>query len=359
MFKKIIESMVNAMRRTGVIPPNGSTARRHTELNSEMLVKGSKTARAPLTCPHCHSNRIAYSRLRGYDSLKARFTNKKPYRCVDCYGRFWVKQDGVSFSKVFLVGGVVGLLALVVLVAVVDNSSSAQRVIESSSSVVDANVLPQGSRETARDANIDSTNSNSDTNSLRSVVVSYEQAGSDSASGDDIALTAQRPRIRSYEKPLTLEQQTAQVRLAKQQAVAAKERSEARSEQLKLALKPAEDELEALVKIEVGYFVERWREAWSDGDAERYFSTYSANFQPANDQSVDQWKANRRYRVKPEKKIMIELTDFNIVMREKSRVGVVKFNQRYQSGSYKEISRKQLDLIQEDGDWKIAAEVEL
>jgi murein L,D-transpeptidase YafK len=173
------------------------------------------------------------------------------------------------------------------------------------------------------------------------------------------AANSNREFTQAPEESLTAEQRAGRLLLAKQQAEAAAELSQARVEQLEQVLLPAEDELKSLAKVEVSYMVERWREAWSSGDLKTYLLSYSPNFKPANDLSFDQWRAKRMYRVTPEKNITIELDDFEVVMLEQLSSAVVEFNQHYQSGSYAETSRKQLRLSKEQGGWKIMAEIEL
>jgi len=161
------------------------------------------------------------------------------------------------------------------------------------------------------------------------------------------------------EESLTPEQKARRLLLAKQQAEFAERASQARVKQLQQALLPANDELESLVRVEVGYLVERWREAWSNGDVDRYLSSYSSEFTPADKQPLEAWKSNRRSRIYPQRNIRVDLSEFKVSMLEELNSGVVEFNQRYQSGDFIENSRKRLSLAKQDGEWKITSEVEL
>ena len=158
---------------------------------------------------------------------------------------------------------------------------------------------------------------------------------------------------------LTPEQQIKRLEWAKQAAKAQAEISRARVKQLDKVLLPVESELQSLAKVEVGYAIERWREAWSKGDLTTYLSSYSSQFKPANGLTLGQWKSVRKSRVKPEKEIDLKLIDFDVVVAEPRDAVVVEFKQRYQSGPYLENSRKRLSLNKEQGLWKITSEAEL
>lgn len=41
-------------------------------------------------CPHCESSGVSRSRVRGLDHLwRVLQMGKRPYRCLDCWTRFW------------------------------------------------------------------------------------------------------------------------------------------------------------------------------------------------------------------------------------------------------------------------------
>jgi len=158
---------------------------------------------------------------------------------------------------------------------------------------------------------------------------------------------------------LSPEQRAALLLQAKSESEAAEQLSQARVEQLESVLLPVGDELESLVKVEVGYIVDRWREAWAIGNVDDYLISYGTNFVPASDLSLDDWKQQRRSRVNPQKRIELSLSEFDISMSDSLDQATVDFNQGYESGSYVENSRKRLILEKEDGTWKIISEREL
>lgn len=45
--------------------------------------------RASLVCPRCHSHDVSRSRTRGFLERAARVFGLRPFRCMDCYDRFF------------------------------------------------------------------------------------------------------------------------------------------------------------------------------------------------------------------------------------------------------------------------------
>jgi hypothetical protein len=296
-----------------------------------------------LQCAKCGATKVAHSRLQRFDSLKMRFIATRPYRCLHCYHRFWVSEKIAASSKrVWTLSIVALLLVLLVLKAlgIFSVSEQATRV-----TVVVPEPKPTPGQPSARIAS--------------SIGMPQGVDQSNSLTNLPAAPSATREFTQAPEKLLTPEQRARQLLQAKQQAEAAAQLSQARVAQLEQALLPAEQELESLVKIELGYMLERWREAWSAGDLSAYLLSYSVEFKPSNELSFAQWKDARKSRVSPEKKISVELGDFEVAMLDQLNSGVVEFNQRYQSGDYVENSRKRLSLVKEQGAWKITSEVEL
>ena len=56
------------------------------------MEKSSKTA--DLTCPFCGSRRIRRSHRRAFlEHISARFLKRRPFRCMDCYERFYSPEQ--------------------------------------------------------------------------------------------------------------------------------------------------------------------------------------------------------------------------------------------------------------------------
>ncbi|MGQ9654089.1 MAG: lipopolysaccharide transport periplasmic protein LptA [Thermodesulfobacteriota bacterium] len=100
-------------------------------------------------------------------------------------------------------------------------------------------------------------------------------------------------------------------------------------------------------------FVEQWRKAWESKDLDAYMACYSPRFQSEK----RDWKAWRSYKAGLNDKyrsIRVEVEKLEIIPHE----GGVKasFVQRYRADGYQDVGRKVLELVQEDGRWKILRE---
>ena len=104
--------------------------------------------------------------------------------------------------------------------------------------------------------------------------------------------------------------------------------------------------------------VQAWAQAWSAGNAEAYLSHYSASFKPATHQTRSAWERTRRERVTPEQQIRVDLDALELVSWGDNQAQV-RFVQRYAAKRLQDKSRKQLDLVLENGQWKIATETVL
>jgi hypothetical protein len=112
------------------------------------------------------------------------------------------------------------------------------------------------------------------------------------------------------------------------------------------------------VRAAVQAAVQTWAQAWSAGDADAYLRHYSATFKPAANQSRSAWERTRRQRVTPEQEIRVELDALELIPTGEQQVQV-RFVQRYAAKRLQDRSRKQLDWVLENGQWKIAAETVL
>ena len=325
------------------------------DLDSTVISHESTPTAGVDSCSSCGSTRIARSQLETFDSLKGLVLGKQPYRCLHCYHRFWV------LTKVGRVRKRIGylllfLLALALLAFFVSKSLNFNEPESSVSIIVptpNANVLADSEQgEESQNSISSATVEGQASPSLASLINVPDQ----SAAPDQAIPTSQYEALND---DLSAEQQAELLLQAKQQSQVAEQASKARVEQLEQVLAPDSDELESLVKVEISYVVERWREAWANGDIDNYFRAYSESFVPANDVALSTWQSSRRSRVTPEKEISLKMSDFDITMTNGLNEAVIEFDQRYQSGSYIENSRKQLSLVKQAGEWKITREIEL
>lgn len=115
----------------------------------------------------------------------------------------------------------------------------------------------------------------------------------------------------------------------------------------------------AQVRAAVQAAVQAWAKAWSAGQADLYLSMYSTVFKPAGKQTRPQWERTRRERVTPAQQIRIDLDDLAMDLADDAQAADVRFVQRYAAKHFQDRSYKQLHLVLENGQWKIASETVL
>lgn len=102
--------------------------------------------------------------------------------------------------------------------------------------------------------------------------------------------------------------------------------------------------------------VEQWRSAWSARNIEGYIASYVADFVPDGfGGDHDAWVAQRRARILGKSRIDLQLSDIGIQPVDQQRVRVT-FIQRYDTPGFSSTTRKTLELVERDGQWKISAE---
>ncbi len=101
--------------------------------------------------------------------------------------------------------------------------------------------------------------------------------------------------------------------------------------------------------------VDSWSQAWSAQDVDAYLSHYAQDFEPPRGMSRSAWAEDRRRRLTRPEFIRISITGLEAEVESESR-GRVTFTQGYRSNTYEDSVRKTLELVREDGRWKILAE---
>jgi len=102
--------------------------------------------------------------------------------------------------------------------------------------------------------------------------------------------------------------------------------------------------------------VNGWVGAWSKQDVDAYLAHYAAAYTPAHAVSRDEWASLRRKRLRAPSFIKIRV-DSPKVRLENALRARVQFTQSYQSDTYSDRVVKRLELVNENGDWKITREV--
>lgn len=103
--------------------------------------------------------------------------------------------------------------------------------------------------------------------------------------------------------------------------------------------------------------LEAWRVAWESKDAGRYLAFYASSFVPADKRARGAWEADRRGKLDKKGEIRVQV-NAPAIKAEGETVSVV-FEQRYQSGNYSDVGRKQLEWVREGGEWKIRRELQI
>ncbi len=102
-------------------------------------------------------------------------------------------------------------------------------------------------------------------------------------------------------------------------------------------------------------FLQRWAQAWSAQNVDRYLSFYAAQFIPPGGRTRQQWESQRHQRLTAPKKIVVSLDEIKVIPQadEKVRIEAV---QSYQSNVMSDKTRKIFDLVREQDSWKIVRE---
>ncbi len=101
--------------------------------------------------------------------------------------------------------------------------------------------------------------------------------------------------------------------------------------------------------------VRDWAQAWSDQRADDYLGYYSRGFLTPANVDREAWEAARRRRIEAPRFIKLSLEFLESEFIDAGR-GWIRFRQFYWSNSFNDTVIKKLELIREDGEWKILQE---
>ncbi len=101
--------------------------------------------------------------------------------------------------------------------------------------------------------------------------------------------------------------------------------------------------------------VQNWANAWSNQDQGSYFSYYSSEYRPEPGQTQEEWRSMRRSRLTRPQWIKVILHDLQLRSVGKDLVQV-KLKQSYSSNYYQDEIMKSLNLVKENGKWRILME---
>ena len=108
-------------------------------------------------------------------------------------------------------------------------------------------------------------------------------------------------------------------------------------------------------KQDVKDLINTWVKAWSAKDIKRYGSCYAKNFIPQEGANLQTWL---KYKSRLNKKYdFIQVSIDNLVIKRDRNKIKASFIQTYVSTGYSSVSLKRLELIYEEGLWKIYREI--
>ena len=113
--------------------------------------------------------------------------------------------------------------------------------------------------------------------------------------------------------------------------------------------------LEPEVSQEMATVVRDWAQAWSDQRVDDYLAHYSRGFLTPESSSRKAWEDRRRQRISRPRFIKLSLEFLRSRFIDSSR-GWIEFRQSYWSNSFSDTVTKRLEMIHEEGTWKILQE---
>jgi len=99
----------------------------------------------------------------------------------------------------------------------------------------------------------------------------------------------------------------------------------------------------------------KWANSWSKGNADEHINFYTNDFSPIN-KSRKHWIVNRKQLIKPGRKIKINISKVKLKVVNRGKVISSQFVQKFSSGSYTNISKKELIWKNLNGNWLISLE---
>jgi len=299
-------------------------------------------------CPICNSEHTVKSKSKNIETLVVRLIPFRPFRCLDCFHRFW-RPEGIFKDRnrafILIAIALIAVLAIVVpsVLRDVDTRNSATEIVAVNDSQANAGepagknsiVKASASQEPVERESTETSDSTSAENALQSAA----------SPTDKVAALPNMDQIqsaKSREKQLLLEN------LKRQQSLLDE-------------LKNRESELASLLRTEVFHAIESWRVAWERGNVESYFDQYMDGYQPTEGTSHQQWRTQRMARVPlaEGKDRKIKLSTYELNFLENYSLADLRFTQRFQSSQFSDTIYKQIVLKKIGQRWLILEEKQI
>ena len=116
---------------------------------------------------------------------------------------------------------------------------------------------------------------------------------------------------------------------------------------------PAEPK--ARPEVELAEATLAWAQAWASQRPGDYLRHYSRRFQPPRSMSRSAWETQRTDRISAPDFIQVDVSSLETELLAPDRARVT-FDQAYRSDNFRDTMRKTLELVREDGGWKILDE---
>jgi tetratricopeptide (TPR) repeat protein len=117
---------------------------------------------------------------------------------------------------------------------------------------------------------------------------------------------------------------------------------------------PAAPAATSTANAAVGAAVHRWASAWAAQDMDDYLSAYDSSFAPPGNQTRKAWEEERRARIVGKTAISVDVR--NLEIEVEGNTATAKFRQAYRADSLNVNSRKTLELVLRDKQWRIRKE---
>ncbi|MFT6351945.1 MAG: tetratricopeptide (TPR) repeat protein [Neptuniibacter pectenicola] len=113
----------------------------------------------------------------------------------------------------------------------------------------------------------------------------------------------------------------------------------------------AQDTLEQ----QVTQHLQNWASAWSNKDHQGYINAYTDVYRPNAKLNHNQWVTQRQQRISKPAFIRVDVSNITI-KRLSPNLVEARFEQRYQSDTYKDAVKKRVLMVNTSGQWKISLE---
>ena len=108
-------------------------------------------------------------------------------------------------------------------------------------------------------------------------------------------------------------------------------------------------------RLSAEQFLRQWADAWAAQEVDAYLEFYSTEYDPPGEQTLDQWRNERRLRLTRPEFIDVEIDDLQVTGLPDGRMQV-RFVQRYRSSGYADRVLKLIDLRPVEDSWRIVRE---